>query len=65
MHQKQKLNQIIERLNNAAENSQPLALDAEEVKVLAEEIGDIHYIPVLTMEQVAKLPSKPFFPKKD
>lgn len=55
MQQKQILNQIIERLNGAAENSHPLTLDAEEVKVLAEEIGDMHYIPVLTMEQLVEL----------
>lgn len=55
MHQKQIMNQIVDRINEAAAANQPLVLDAEEVKILAEEIGDLHFVPVLTNEQIVQL----------
>jgi Zn finger protein HypA/HybF involved in hydrogenase expression len=55
MHPKQIMNQIIDQINEAAAANQPLVLDAEEVKILAEEIGDLHFVPVLTNEQIVQL----------
>lgn len=55
MHPKQIMNQIIDRINEAAESNQSLVLDADEVKILAEEIGDLHFVPVLTNEQIVQL----------
>ncbi|WP_291341365.1 hypothetical protein [Acinetobacter sp. UBA801] len=55
MHPKQIMNQIIERINNAAADSESLTLNPEEVKILSEEIGDLHFIPVLSNEQIIKL----------
>jgi Zn finger protein HypA/HybF involved in hydrogenase expression len=55
MHPKQIMNQIIDRINEAAETNQSLTLDAKEVKILAEEIGDLHFVPVLTNEQIVQL----------
>jgi len=55
MHQKQIFNQIIERINHAAEANTAISLSADDVKILAEEIGGIHFIPVLTNEQVLQL----------
>lgn len=55
MHPKQIMNQIVDRINEAAAANQPLVLDAEEVKILAEEIGDLHFVPVLTNEQIVQL----------
>ena len=49
------MNQIIERINKAAAADEPLMLNPEEVKILSEEIGDLHFIPVLTNEQIIKL----------
>lgn len=49
------MNQIIDQINEAAAANQPLVLDAEEVKILAEEIGDLHFVPVLTNEQIVQL----------
>ncbi len=55
MHQKQIFNQIVDRINEAAAANQPLVLGSEEVKILAEEIGDLHFVPVLTNEQIVQL----------
>lgn len=55
MHPKQIINQIVDRINEAAAANQPLVLNAEEVKILSEEIGDLHYVPVLTNEQIVQL----------
>lgn len=55
MHPKQQINQIVERLNTAADANVGISLTADEVKVLADEIGDLHYIPVLTNEQIIQL----------
>ncbi|KJV37566.1 hypothetical protein [Acinetobacter indicus] len=55
MHPKQIMNQIIERINIASEANKGISLSVDEVKVLADEIGDFHYIPVLTNEQVIQL----------
>lgn len=55
MHPKQIMNQIVDRINEAAAANQPLVLGSEEVKILAEEIGDLHFVPVLTNEQIVQL----------
>ncbi len=55
MHPKQIMNQIVERINKAATDSESLTLNPEEVKILSEEIGDLHFIPVLTNEQLIQL----------
>lgn len=55
MHPKQIMNQIVDRINEAAAANQPLVLGVEEVKILAEEIGDLHFVPVLTNEQIVQL----------
>lgn len=49
------MNQIIERINSAAAADEPLMLNPEEVKILSEEIGDLHFIPVLSNEQLIQL----------
>lgn len=55
MHPKQQMNQIVDRLNAAAESNEGISLTADEVKILADEVGDLHYIPVLTNEQIVQL----------
>ena len=55
MHPKQIMNQIIERINKAAAADEPLMLNPEEVKILSEEIGDLHFTPVLTNKQLIQL----------
>lgn len=49
------INQIIGRINDAAANDETIVLSAQEVKILAEEIGDLYYVPVLTNEQIVQL----------
>lgn len=49
------MNQIIEKLNEAAELNQELTLSKEEVIELSNELGDSVYIPVLTLEEMAKI----------
>ena len=58
MHPQQILNQIIERINKAAAADEPLMLNPEEVKILSEEIGDLHFIPLLSNEQLIQLCNK-------
>lgn len=48
------INQIIEKLNRAADLNQELTLSKEEVVELREELGDSVYIPVLSMEEMAQ-----------
>ena len=55
MHPQQIMNQIIERINKASAANEPLTLNPEEVKILSEEIGDLHFIPVLSNEQLIQL----------
>lgn len=55
MHPKQQMNQIVDRLNAAAESNEGISLTAEDVQILAAEVGDLHYIPVLTNEQIVQL----------
>ncbi|ENU16681.1 hypothetical protein QUG64_03220 [Acinetobacter lwoffii] len=50
----QLMNQIIEKLNRAADLNQELTLSKEEVIELREELGDSVYIPVLSMEEMAQ-----------
>lgn len=48
------INQIIEKLNQAADLNQELTLSKEEVAELRDELGDSVYIPVLSMEEIAE-----------
>ena len=48
------MNQIIEKLNQAADLNQELTLSKEEVAELRDELGDSVYIPVLSMEEMAE-----------
>lgn len=48
------INQIIEKLNQAADLNQELTLSREEVVELREELGDSVYIPALSMEEMAQ-----------
>lgn len=58
------INKIIKKINDASDAGTELTLTPQEVKYLADEIGDMVMIPVLTWEQVAKLPGKPINTKK-
>lgn len=49
------INKIITRINDASKLDQGLSLTSAEVKILADEFGDIHYAPVLTGEQIVQL----------
>ncbi len=49
------INQIISRINDAAANNETIVLTAQEVKILAEEVGDLYYVPVLTNEQIVQI----------
>lgn len=50
----QLMNQIIEKLNQAADLNQELTLSKDEVIELREELGGSVYIPALTMEEMAE-----------
>lgn len=70
MHPKQVVNQIIDRINQAAESNEAITLNADDVKILAAEIGDIHFVPVYTNEQIVQLVKEgklgqPIVDKKD
>lgn len=49
------INKIITRLNDASKVDQGLSLTSAEVKILADEFGDIYYAPVITGEQIVQL----------
>lgn len=49
------INQIITRINDAALAKEALLLTVDEVVILAKEIGDQVFIPVLTEEQILDL----------
>lgn len=60
------MNQIIEKLNQAADLNQELTLSKEEVSELRDELGDSVYIPVLSMEEMAEFSrSKKLDPVQD
>lgn len=59
------INQIIEKINEASKQNMALNLSAEEVKILSEEIGDMVLIPVLSWDDLAKLPKKPVSKKNE
>lgn len=44
------INQLIAKLNAAAEKGEPLELSVEEVKLAAKEFGGLVMIPVYTMD---------------
>ncbi|WP_048764953.1 hypothetical protein [Acinetobacter sp. 243_ASPC] len=52
------INQIIDKINEAADSNSPLNLTSDEIKILSKEIGDMVFIPVLSWDQVSKLPGK-------
>lgn len=63
------INQIIDRINDAAANNEAIVLTAEEVKILSKDIGKTYFVPVLTNKQIVQLCEegklgKPMFPKK-
>jgi len=49
------INQIIERIIDAAENNEEISLPASDVKILAKGIGSTRFIPVYTNEQIVQL----------
>ncbi|WP_353172385.1 hypothetical protein [Acinetobacter rudis] len=59
------VNEILDRVRAAAAEGLDLHLTLDETKLLAEGIGKLRLIPVLTMEQVAKLPGQPIGTIKD
>jgi|GEM_PF-1226545 len=60
------MNQIIEKLNQAADLNHELTLSKEEVAELRDELGDSIYIPVLSMEEMAEFSkSKKLDPVRD
>lgn len=60
------MNQIIEKLNQAADLNHELTLSKEEVAELRDELGDSVYIPVLSMEEMAEFSrSKKLDPVQD
>lgn len=60
------MNQIIEKLNQAADLNQELTLSKEEVAELRDELGNSVYIPVLSMEEMAEFSrSKKLDPVQD
>lgn len=48
------INKIIDKLINASDENQELSLSVEEVHELRKELGDTVFIPVMTMEEMAK-----------
>lgn len=52
------INQIIEKLKQASENKQGVTLSHDEVVELYSEFKELVYIPVLSMEELAKLSKK-------
>ncbi len=48
-------NEIIERLKRAASDNESLQLTPEEVKILAEEVGDYACVPLVTGEELMEL----------
>lgn len=59
------VNEILDKVRAAAAEDLDLHLTLEETKLLAEGIGKLRSVPVLTMEQVAKLPGQPMAGKTD
>lgn len=49
------INQIINRINDAAANNEAIILTAEEVKILSKDVGETYLVPVLTNEQIVQL----------
>ncbi|OTG73396.1 hypothetical protein B9T23_13665 [Acinetobacter terrae] len=49
------INQIIERIIEAAANNEEISLSAPDVKILAKGIGSTRFVPVYSNEQIIKL----------
>lgn len=63
------INNVLDKIREASKNKTSLELSVDEVKVLADRIGDFRLIPVYTMEQINQLCNegklgKPMFPNK-
>ena len=48
------INQLIAKLNKAAENNEPMNLSIDEVKLMAKNFGDLVMIPVFEMNNIPK-----------
>lgn len=65
------INQIIERIIEAASNNKELHLTSDEVSVLAKDLGMVRRVPVYSMDQVGALidaviiKAQPIVNKKD
>jgi len=49
------INQIIERIIEAAANNEKISLSASDVKILAKGIGSTRFRPIYSNEQIIKL----------
>lgn len=49
------INKIIDKLIEASDNNKELTLLVEEVHELRKELGDTVFIPVMSMEEMAKM----------
>lgn len=49
------INQVVEKLKQAAENKQGITLNPNEVAELYGEFKDLVYIPVLSMDELVQL----------
>lgn len=58
MKKEHPINIILDKIRAAATCNSNLHLTVDETKVLADHIGNLRLVPVLTMEQVAKLPGQ-------
>ena len=48
------INQLIAKINVAAENNEPMNLSIDEVKLMAKNFGDLVMIPVFEMNNIPK-----------
>lgn len=49
------INDVLDKIREAAKNKIGLQLAVDEAKILADRIGDLRLIPVYTMEQINQL----------
>lgn len=59
MQNEHQINIILDKIRAAATCGSNLHLTVDETKILADHIGNLRMVPVLTMEQVAELPGQP------
>jgi len=48
------INQLIAKINMAAENNEPMSLSIDEVKLMAKNFGNLVMIPVYDMNNIPK-----------